>query len=92
MLERALAALGAQRMVQLLATMETLRAQGDPIIFRRFNNRSVPRTNIDLFVQVGPHKTVVVRTTLLCLRCFGVSQPATTSSKTRSILTRRLML
>ena len=49
---RALVALGPDRMLHLLASMELLRACGDPIVFRRLHNRRVPRSNIDLFIQV----------------------------------------
>ena len=49
---RALVALGPDRMLHLLSSMELLRAYGDPIVFRRLHNRRVPRSNIGLFIQV----------------------------------------
>ena len=49
---RALTAMGPERLIALLAVMESLRARGDPIVFRRLGSRRVHRTNIDLFIQV----------------------------------------
>ena len=67
MVGRALSALGVERVVQLLGMMEPLRAQRDPIVFRRVRNLPVPRSNIDLFVQVAASLSLCV----FQLLCFS---------------------